>query len=185
MAEREQTRDGLDEFERRLSGLTLRPLTLDRAALLFQAGQETVQADRRRWRHRLRCWQAVAAALALLTLGLSWHAWQDQPQIVERIRYVPAPTRVVDAADGVPGDAQGGVPDDASFAGESWGRNRSNYLHQRFVALTVGLDGLDGLGGLDGLDGLDRNDGATTDDPFDRFDNRTYRDLMNQFDEYQ
>ncbi len=167
MAEREQTDEGLDEFERRLSGLTLRPLTLDRAALLFQAGQETVQADRRRWRCRVRCWQAVAATLTLLSLGLSWHVWQDESQIVERIRYVPAPTLEPDTVD------------DASFASAPQVRNRNHYLHQRFVALTVGLDG------LDRLDGHDRHDGPATSDPFDEIDNRTYRDLMKQFGEFQ
>jgi len=77
----------------------LRPLTLDRAALLFQAGKETLQADCRRWHRRLRCWQALAVALTLLTLGQAWHAWQDQPQIVERIRYVTAPTFAGDVSD--------------------------------------------------------------------------------------
>jgi hypothetical protein len=171
MAERE-TNEGLDEFERQLSGLTIRQSSLDRAALLFQAGQETVQADRRRWRQRLRCWQAVAAAMTLLTFGLSWHAWQDQPQIVERIRYVPAPAVGVR----VPDDVRDGASDDASLAVESQGRNRNHYLYQRYVALTVGLDG---------LGEHDWSDGGESSDPLDPFDNRTYRDLMNRFDEHQ
>ena len=165
MAEREQTSDGFDEFERQLSALTVRPLTLDREALLFQAGKEVLQADRRRWRNRLRYWQAVAATLMVLTLGLSWHAWQGQPQIVERVHYERVPSVVV--VD---------MPDDALFARKSPRRNRNHYLHQRYVALTVGLDG---------LDGLDREEGSVTSDPFKRFDNRTYRDLMDQFQEFQ
>ncbi|MDP6553141.1 MAG: hypothetical protein QGF59_29905 [Pirellulaceae bacterium] len=160
MAEREQPSEELGEFERHLSALTPRPLTLDRAVLLFQAGKEASRTDRRRWRNRQRCWQAVAAAMTLLALGASWHAWQDQPQVVQRIRYLPAPA-VVDE-----------LPHDSSSVVRSQNRNRNHYLHQRYVALTVGLDGLDGL------------DVPAAFGSFDKFDNRTYRDLMDQYYEF-
>lgn len=158
MADREQRSQELDEFERHLSELTPRPQTLDRAALLFQAGKESSQVDCRRWRNRERCWQATAAAMTLLALAVSWHAWQDQPQIVERIRYLPTPVAVDE------------LPDDPFIAAHALRLNRDHYLRQRYVALTVGLDELDG---------------PTSFGRFDEFDNRTYRDLMDQYFESQ
>jgi len=127
---------------------------LDRAALLFQAGKEASQADQRRWPNRERCWQTVAASLALVVCGLGWNTWRASSRIVERERFLPAPT------------VANVVSDKGVLSAQTLGRNRSHYLQQRFVALRHGLDELDG----DGSAGRS-----------EAFENRQYRDLVDEY----
>ncbi len=82
-----EPREDLTALERSLSGLAPRG-GLDRDRLMYEAGRRAGSRDSRRG----RLWPAVAAALALATLGQAV-ALSRRPteRVVERVVTVPAP----------------------------------------------------------------------------------------------
>jgi hypothetical protein len=142
--------NGLDEFERQLMAVTPRAVQLDKATLLFRAGQESVRGrEQRVWRTGW-LWPATAAIFACLSAGLSWHIYQDdRPQFVERVRYVEVPVhqhqQPFTTADSVGmqhnlanENAKARTPRDESIL------LQDHYLSRRQLALRVGLDALAG-----------------------------------------
>jgi hypothetical protein len=142
----EQRQDG--EFERQLAAFTPRAGRVNRERLLFCAGQESVRPAQSRDGRVSRYWALSTVLLALLATSLSWRL-HDQPQIIERIKYVEGPTSQSITNDREPAHQDNlqlavlpraaahtqGVLDGSPLI-------RGHYLNQRRLALTMGLDAL-------------------------------------------
>lgn len=158
----EQHHNEFAEIERQLTAMLPMESRVNRAELLFRAGQASVDpSDGARTRLNW-LWPITTALLAVVTVGLSWQLYNtDEPQVVQRIKYVQVPTVVV-----VDGDASGDESEQIVLTSHNRGSyldgsrdsslGRNHYVRQRSLALRMGLDALgepqaDGDLGLGGL----------------------------------
>jgi hypothetical protein len=84
--------DGLTAFEADLGALSPAPHRLDRDRLMYLAGRSSALG--RRATAIRRAWPAIAAGLALVSLGeaaLLVTRADPEPRVVERVVYLPAP----------------------------------------------------------------------------------------------
>lgn len=144
----EQQHDDLSEFEHELAMFRPHDSSMNRAELLFRAGQESVRqregsAGVTRW-----LWPLATALSTFVALCLAWQVRHAEPQIVERIKYVQAPAKSSSTDEPLPGH----TPEQfvlTSHTAVPEGRDsreaplaHDHYLHQRRQALSIGLDAL-------------------------------------------
>ncbi len=155
----EQRRDNeIDAFERQLISCVPQSSQLDRSALLFRAGQESMCASPRLSVQSTRLWQVAAALFALVSLGLSWQLYRADVQraeltrLVEGIRSIPSTNKYPSAEDvnsKAPAEtireritSPGAVAAEPQSSNEKQMLSRNHYLHSRQLALAIGLDAL-------------------------------------------
>src|SRR5262245_17581292 len=83
--------DGLSEFEQQLAALRPCDMQLDRAALLFRAGQESVRSSR--VVNRLWCWRCAAVFFAVLSLVQAWSRYHQEPMVAGKFEQPGAQSR--------------------------------------------------------------------------------------------
>ena len=126
------------EFERQLAAIEPQPSRLDHAELLFRAGQESVRADRAESTSSLVVWQLSTALLAVVALGLARRIHNQQPETVERIKFVQVENAQSLVAESTASEE---VPRPAASAPQAE-LSREHYVQQRRVAVGMGLDAL-------------------------------------------
>lgn len=137
------------EFETQLAAFVPREARLDQARVLFLAGREAARSEMARGHLRWWRWPLATAALMFLSAGLGWQLGHVRPELVDR------PTDVLPAdpdADSIPAAApeqRVKTPAVAEVPSPLFARapkpsqpRAADYLRQREVAFTFGLDAL-------------------------------------------
>lgn len=138
-----QQNDEFLELERQLAAIKPQASRVDRAELLFRAGQESVRARHRESAPGPWMWQLSTGLLAVVALGLAWRMHNSQPEMipprtVERIKYVQvwSPKSLAAESTHTEDGRQIARPAPATEL------SREHYVQQRRVAVSLGLDGL-------------------------------------------
>lgn len=143
-----QEHNEFDELERQLAAMKPSDSRVDRAELLFRAGQASVPSSDRAVAPLSWLWPLSTALLAVVSVGLSWQLHNvGEPQIVERIRYVPTQTEMLVDKDAREYEADSFVLTSHSGGssldrGQDSSVERNHYVQQRRLALSMGLDAL-------------------------------------------
>ncbi len=128
------------EFERQLAALSPQSSSVDRAELIFRAGQESVQPNRSTAGKVAWLWPLSTVAMTLVSLGLTCQLYvQAEPTVIERVQIVEREKTAEPTF--VTVDHQLTTNDQHSLENEMpQPLGPSHYLRYRELALATGMD---------------------------------------------
>ena len=166
MSESHET-GGMSEFERQLSALRPSELQLDRAVLLFRAGQESVPSTR--GGIQLWGWRCAAVLFAMISLAQVWSGYHSVPIVAGKAE----PSEIVPRERDNPlQESQVGIPETISTSTLHGSESISadGYLSQRRLAFSEGFNSV--------ANSVSASSSA-------RLDSSSYRDLRYQMSNWQ